>query len=276
MRACTQPSPKWPYDQAVEAVLRIRSSNSRRYAPSWSGGTAASSQPGQAGAPAGVRPPSPAPSSRMRHSARAAGAGHDQRVEAAGVGDQLLRRRHAPRPRSSPRGLDEQPAAAARQIRHRRGAAARPDDLDEPGVHAFERHRPVRQQRRDRVGGRRHVGVAEHGQGDRGWRRRRAAPSRRAPRARVPSVPTRKLGQVDAVLGQQMLERVAGHLPGEAAELGADHGEVRRDTQQSRRAAALRALPPSRPSRRADRSPPAVTTSRATTLSAVRPYAQRP
>ena len=36
-----------------------------------------------------------------------------------------------------------------------------------------------------------------------------------------------RLGQVGAVLGQQVLQGVAGDLPGETAELGADHAEVR-------------------------------------------------
>ena len=49
----------------------MSAAKSRRYAPSCRGGTAASSQPGQAGASAGVRLPRPAPSSRTRHSARA-------------------------------------------------------------------------------------------------------------------------------------------------------------------------------------------------------------
>ena len=58
-------------------------------------------------------------------------------------------------------------------------------------------------------------------------------------------------GEVAAVLGQQVLERVAGDLAAEAAELGADGGEVRAD--QARRSSA--SVGAARAVRRPSRSP---------------------
>src|SRR5205085_1964512 len=57
----------------IPGLSRFAGSNSRFTAPNRPIAAAESSQPGQAGAPAGVRPPRPAPSSRMRQSAAAFG-----------------------------------------------------------------------------------------------------------------------------------------------------------------------------------------------------------
>ena len=76
-RTCTQPSPKCPYRSPSMSNSSMRAVKSRRYAPRFSGGTAASSKPGQAcwsppPAPSGgVRPPRPAPSARILHRAEA-------------------------------------------------------------------------------------------------------------------------------------------------------------------------------------------------------------
>ena len=60
----------------------------------------------------------------------------------------------------------------------------------------------------------------------RSTRRRPAAPWPPGPRASVPSEPTRNRSTLPAVLGQQVLERVAAHLTAEPAELGAHVREV--------------------------------------------------
>jgi hypothetical protein len=124
------------------------------------------------------------------------------------------------------RRLDEEPRSPGGQRGH--GAVMALDDLDEVAVHALDRERTDRQQRRDVVGRRGHVGVAEHdecgGGRDLDERHRRLEQD-----AARPLGAHERLREVAAVLGQQVLERVARHLAAEAAELGADGGEVARD-----------------------------------------------
>ncbi len=70
IRTCTHPSPKCPYGVPRSPCAASRARNSRRYAPSRTGGTAQSSHPGHAIEPSGIRVAVPAASSRIRHSAR--------------------------------------------------------------------------------------------------------------------------------------------------------------------------------------------------------------
>ena len=110
-----------------------------------------------------LRAASPAPSSRIRHSAAAsARVGDDPVLERAGLGGQPTRARE--RVGVAAGDLDEQPARAARAAS---GTAlpAGPDEVDDAGVEALAGDQPAaagRQQRRDRVGGLDHRRVAEH------------------------------------------------------------------------------------------------------------------
>lgn len=70
IRTWMQPSPKCPYGVPRNPCAASSARKSRRYAPSRCGGTAQSSQPGQASEPSGIRVAVPLASSRMRHRAR--------------------------------------------------------------------------------------------------------------------------------------------------------------------------------------------------------------
>ena len=172
----------------------------------------------------GVRPPRPAPSSRIRHSCSAC-AGHHRRPgrlggpdDRLGGGDRLGQALSA--------GLDEQPAATFRQRRDGGRTATAAHHLDQPGVHALHGQRPVRQHRRHRVGGGRHVLIGQHRQRGRRSPLDQADGGRGADRQAALGA-GQEAGQVATVLGQQVLHRVARDLPGEPAELGADRRQVR-------------------------------------------------
>ncbi len=122
------------------------------------------------------------------------------------------------------RRLGEDPGLAARQVRDGGGAAAVAYHVDQPGVHPLQRHRPVRQQAGHGVRGLRHAGVAEDGEGH-GVRRPDQAHGGGGDDAQGAFAAGQEPGQVGAVLRQQVLQAVAGHLPGEPAELGADQGQ---------------------------------------------------
>ena len=148
------------------------------------------------------------------------------------------------------------------------GPADAAHHVDQPGVHALDRQRGVREQRGDGVGGRRHVRVAEDD--EHGCRRDRDQPHGGAEQRRDgPLRADQRLGQVGALLGQQVLQGVAGDLPAEAAQLGPQDVEVPR-TRASRPGTTSSAPAPERAS---NRRPVPSTTSSASTLSAVRPYA---
>ena len=253
-----------PVGQAVDAVRRHERLEARAGSrPSRSGGTAASSQPGHACAPDGVRPARPAPSSRIRHSAVASGPGGTtaDRV-GAGVGGEPAARPRAPRPRRSRRR--PRPAASRRpagRAGHGRGALVRGAPR-RPGGRRCPRRRagraaagPGRRRPRWPCRGsraRRARSPGRHGdQAD-----RRAEDDRRS----VPSVPTRALARSRAVLGQQVLQGVAGHLPAEAAELGA---QQRRGARRRARAGPARGRSSS-PAPAVNRRPVPSTTSSAT------------
>ena len=161
--------------------------------------------------------------------------------ECAALGDH----RRGQRRRFGADDLDEQPAGAARQLRHR--AAPRPDQVDDPRVQPLAGdHRAVggREQRRHGVGRLDHRRVAEHDQEPLGLvldqpHGRLADQRERALRADQEPV------DAAAVLGQQVLERVAAHLAAEPAELGAHVREVLVD--QGARAAPRRRCAPGPP-----------------------------
>ena len=227
MRTCTQPSPKCPKVRPSRPCSAISAAKSRRYAPRCRGGTAASSQPGQAGAPAGVRPPRPAPSSRMRHSARA---GAPVTTSASRQPASAMSRSAAARAsasvspavstnsQASPRGSAGTAAAPRRARKTSTSRASMPSSAtgrcgSSPGTASAAAGM---------------LGVAEHGQGHR-LRRRDQPDGRAEDHAERAFGAGQELREIRAVLRQQVLQGVAGHLPGEPAELGADHAEVRRD-----------------------------------------------
>ena len=184
--------------------------------------------PASAAAPAGVRLPSPAPSSRIRATARRRpGVGDDSGVQAAPAAaisrspgrDSL---RHVSLP---PVSANSQPATA-RQARARPRAPAR-----------AERPPPSRASRPSRASGRcgssagtasaadGHVGVAEHDERDRLQAPAPAATVARGDHAERALDPTRNRATSKPLLRQQVFERVARNLPAEPSELGADHPE---------------------------------------------------
>ena len=126
------------------------------------------------------------------------------------------------------RGLHEQPRLAAGKVRDGLRAPASAEHLHQPGVHALDRDRLMRQQPGRRLRGFGHAGVAEHRQRHR-LRRRDQPDGRAGDHAEGALAADQELGEVRAVLRQQVLQGVAGHLPGEPAELGADQAEVRPD-----------------------------------------------
>ena len=119
--------------------------------------------------------------------------------------------------------LDDQPAGAARQVRDDGGGHVA-QSLHDPLVEALDRRGLVGEQPGGGVGGLGHRGVAEHhesahgGVGDQPDRRAQHQPE-------GPLAAHERAGDVEAALGQQVLQRVARHLPAEAAELGADRAE---------------------------------------------------
>ena len=200
-----------PRARARRAARRSRAA--RR--PSCSGGTAASSQPEYAGLPR-LRAASPAPSSRIRHSA-AASAGSVTRRTPSRPG-----RRPRPRPAASASvagDLHEQPARAARQLGYAATTAAH--QVDDPRVEAFARDQPSTvADSASRPGTASAASaidrIAQHHQVPRlvGHQRHgRLADQRQGP-LRADQEPVQA-----APLGQQVLERVAAHLPGEPAEV---------------------------------------------------------
>ena len=143
------------------------------------------------------------------------------------------RRRSASRPRPAPRRRSRRPSR--RTASRRRAAGQAPPTRHVGHVPHRRAARPCPRARRAdaaaapgtasaAVG---HVRVAEHGERDRRRGLDEAHGRAAASQPSVPSVPTRKRARSPPVLGQQVLQRVAGHLPAEPAELGADHRQVR-------------------------------------------------
>ena len=180
------------------------------------------------------RAASPAPSSRIRHSTACSAGSVTIRC-----GDARRRARPpAPATRTSAAraagDLGEQPARrpAAGRAPGRRGSGP----LDDPVVEALARDQRVLA-----------AGPARR-RPRRPWTGSRAPPARGAgasstrvtsassTTASVPSEPTRNRSKPAPVLGQQVLEGVAGDLPAEPAELGADRARGAR--RPGRRAAA--------------------------------------
>src|SRR6476620_195980 len=120
--------------------------------------------------------------------------------------------------------LGKQPTATARQGRHGSNTPTPADDLHQAGVETFESQRSVWQKRRDRLRCRRHVRVAEDDERD-SCRRRREPHRGSGDHTEGALGPDEKPGYVEAVLGKQVLERVARNLAAEPPELGTDHSE---------------------------------------------------
>ena len=150
--------------------------------------------------------------------------GHREPVERVGVGQQP----------GGARGdlagvvaddLDEHEPVAAGERRHGGVTAAPPDDVDDAPVEALDGGRAVGQHGQDGVRGVGHAGVAQRDQllvrgvGDQADRRP-GDDGEGALGARE------EAGHVEAALGQQVLEAVAGDLTSERAELGPDRAEV--------------------------------------------------
>ena len=184
-----------PVDQPVEAVLahqRVELAQVGRQVLGRDGGVLPARPGRRAGGRAAAEPGAVLADAPQRARSRA---GDDRRVEAAGVGDQLLGGARPPRPRvapdvstnsqPSPRGRSAPPTARAGCARPSTSRASMPSS-------ATGR---VRQQRRHRLGGRRHVRVTEHRQRDGRRRLDQPRPSRAVSTASVPSVPTRNFAR---------------------------------------------------------------------------------
>ena len=165
-----------------------------------------------------------------------------QRGGLAGVGDQAVLERLGGRQHGRDQAgvgeLDEEPAAAARQVGH--AAAAPAHQVDDAGVEALAGHqrRPARaavgvgsaggarrgEDGRHRVGGLDHRGVAQHQH-----LAHRLVGHQAHGRAQHDAEGALGAGEealeAPAVLGQQVLVGVAADLPGEAPELGAHVGQ---------------------------------------------------
>ena len=136
---------------------------------------------------------------------------------------------HRLRPRGGllgglPGDLGEQPPGAARELGHDRGATPGADHRDDPLVEPLAGHERVVQQPGYGVGGLGHRRVAEHRQRTVGGVADQ--PHGRAEHHREGALAAdEEPVEPPAVLGEQVLEAVAGDLAAEPAELGADRGQ---------------------------------------------------
>jgi hypothetical protein len=117
--------------------------------------------------------------------------------------------------------LHEQPAAPSGQFGHRCRATCRGNHVGDPTIEPFARNRGERQDVRDRVRGGDHVGEAQDDHDSVG--RILDEPNVGLEDDTEGSLRAdQRLGDVEALLGQQVLERVSGDLPAEPSELGPD------------------------------------------------------
>ncbi len=150
--------------------------------------------------------------------------GQDQGVGRAGGGDQFAC--GPPRLlRAGTADLGDQPSATGGQGGDAGSTVCPADDFDELRVQAFQGERAEGEQIRYVVRGGGHVAVAEDGQ------RRRRCPGDECDRGfEEDSAAAFGAGQggrqVVSVLREQVLQGVAGDLPSEASELGAQDGQV--------------------------------------------------
>jgi hypothetical protein len=118
--------------------------------------------------------------------------------------------------------LDQQPAAAVGQQVQAAGVQPDPAHVaDEGVVEALQADRPVAQQLGDVVGGDEEIGVAEHDQAPVGGAGHQ--PDGRLKRQRAGRLGAdQRAGDLEAPLGEQLVEVVAGHAPRDPGEAGAD------------------------------------------------------
>ena len=119
--------------------------------------------------------------------------------------------------------LDQHPGPPGGQPGVDRGAAhLAGQPVDELVVDRLHRQRAVRQHRRHAFGRGDRIGEAQHAQHPRG--RQRGQRHRRAQRRGEPALAAaQQRGDVVAAFGQQLVQRVAGDLPGELPEPPPDH-----------------------------------------------------
>ena len=124
--------------------------------------------------------------------------------------------------------LDVEVAVAGRQVRDRAGAVSHPVDLDDAGVEALAGHGPERQHRRHVVGGLGHARVAEHHEVALGGVLHEVDGGAEQ-HAEGALGAGHERGDVEPVLGEQVLEAVPGHLAAEGAHLGTHRGQAAGD-----------------------------------------------
>ncbi len=217
-RRWMQPSPKWPYVTPRRSASRSRSWSAARYAARRSGGTAASSNPGQAGEPSGSRDARPAPSSRTRHRVACA--------RESSMSDAARERRLRPAVRASRVAWSR--IAVASSPPASTSSHAPPGGRSPGSVHpertldgqALDGERLLGEERRHGSRGLDVVAEREHQQPRRGGRcdepqRRRGDHGAGALGARE------RPGDVEAALGEQPVEAVARDASGPRRQLGA-------------------------------------------------------
>lgn len=216
---------------------------------------------GHPGIPGGISA-QPPPSSRLpgisrHHSAQC-------RVQAGqfpGVRGHLVRIVRRPTRRTA----SHVPAGVRVRAQPRRAARVR----TVPGVQPLAGPRSIPQYLGHGVGGLGQRGEAEHDQ--RGVGRLRGKPDGgSAHHGEGAFGADQEARHVEAALGQQVFQRVAGHLPAEATELGADHAQVGQH-QLVQGAQRRRRWRRSAPGSSSNRSPSPVITSSPATTSLVRP-----
>ena len=119
--------------------------------------------------------------------------------------------------------LHEDPTVPAGQIGD--GLAGSGDDLDDPATESLTGHRAERQQGGDGVGSLGHRGVSQ-GHRDAARTLRHQGHACLGDDTQGPLGACNELGHVAVVLRQQVFHGVAGQLPGEGTELGANRAQI--------------------------------------------------
>ncbi len=215
---------------------RARAAARRSRAARRRGARAGRRRPPSRSTPAGVRlrAASPAPSSRIRHSA-AASAGS---VDHARCRARRPRERRLGPARPRPGELDEQPAGAARQVRHA-PPAARTRSTIRASSPSQATSRPLARPAEQRRAPRRRPRPSTGSPSTTSRRAARRRPARTVASSTTASVPSRadqEPVEPSAVLGQQVLEGVAADLPAEPTERRCGRGPRWSSTSAASRA----------------------------------------